>query len=81
MDDSGSSWDTWFQSVGSNIADKWSSSQWVQPYEIQKMQMSAMGQLGPYREGQAGITANRQGVTISPMLLIMGAVLLFAMKD
>ena len=81
MDESGSSWDTWFQSVGSNIADKWSSSQWVQPYEIQKLQMQAMGPLGPYREGQAGITATKQGVTISPMLLILGAVVLFAMKD
>lgn len=81
MDESGSSWDTWFQSVGSNIADKWSTSQWVQPYEVQKMQMTAQGQLGPYREGQAGITATKQGVTISPMLLILGAVALFAMRD
>lgn len=78
---SSSSWDSWFQSVGSNIADKWASSQWVQPYEIQKLQMTAQGPLGTYREGQPGIQATRAGLTISPMLLLIGAAFLFMNKD
>lgn len=74
------SWDSWIQSVGSTVVDKWSTAQWQQPYEIDRLKMEQQGMLGRYQEGQAGIRANRNGLTISPMLLLIGAAF-FLMKD
>jgi hypothetical protein len=69
-------WGDWAQQVAGSLINKASDKEWVQPYEIQKMQLQALGQLGMYNEGQASLTANRQGLTISPTLLLIGAVAL-----
>lgn len=67
-------WSTWTQNVAGNLINKAADSKWTHPYEIQKMQLQALGQLGMYQEGQASVTANRNGLTISPTLLLIGAV-------
>lgn len=76
-------WSTWVQSVSGGLIDKWGSAQFVQPYEVQKMQMQALGQLGYFNEGQAGLVANRNGLQISPGLLMIGGIVLLVvmMKD
>ncbi|WP_395137274.1 hypothetical protein [Schlegelella aquatica] len=74
-------WSTWIQQVGSGLIDKYADSKWRQPYEIQKLQMEALGQMGYYREGQP--SSPQQG-SISPtmLLLIGGAVLVVVlMRD
>lgn len=77
------SWATWAQNVSQGVIGKWADSKYTQPYEIQKVQMQALGQLGYFQEGQAGLIANRNGLQVSPGLLLLGgAVLLFVMmKD
>lgn len=67
-------WGDWAQQVSGSLLNKYADSKLVQPYEIQKMQLQALGQLGMYQEGQASVTAGRQGLTISPTLLLIGAV-------
>lgn len=67
-------WGDWTQQVAGSLINKASDNKWIQPYEIQKMQLQALGQLGMYQEGQASVTAGRQGLTISPTLLLIGAV-------
>lgn len=67
-------WGDWTQQVAGSLINKASDNKWVQPYEIQKMQLQALGQLGMYQECQASVTAGRQGLTISPTLLLIGAV-------
>lgn len=64
----------WAQQVSGSLINKYADNKLVQPYEIQKMQLQALGQLGMYQEGQASINAGRQGLTISPTLLLIGAV-------
>lgn len=55
----------------------------MQPYEVQKLQMQALGQLGYFNEGQAGLAVGRQGLQISPGLLMIGGIVLLVvmMKD
>lgn len=79
MDD----WSTWAQDVSAKLIGQWGNAEFVQPYEVQKLQMQALGQLGYFNEGQAGLVANRNGLTISPgLLLLAGAVMLVVMmKD
>lgn len=67
-------WSTWTQNVAGNLINKAADNKWTYPHEIQKMQLQALGQLGMYQEGQASVTANRNGLTISPTLLLIGAV-------
>lgn len=76
-------WSEWVQDVSGSLINQWGNAKFTQPYEVQKMQLQALGQLGIYQEGQAGIVANRNGLQISPGLLLLGgAVLLFVMmKD
>jgi hypothetical protein len=76
-------WSTWVQGVSGGLIDKWGSAQFVQPYEVQKLQMQALGQLGYFNEGQAGLVANRNGLQISPGLLMIGGIVLLVvmMKD
>jgi len=76
-------WSDWTQNVAGNLINQWGNAEFVQPYEVQKLQMQALGQLGYFNEGQAGLVANRNGLTISPgLLLLAGAVMLVVMmKD
>lgn len=71
-------WGTWLQQVGGGLLDKWGTAEYVQPYEIQKMQLAALGNLGYYVEGRTGVI--RQAGAVSPvnstLLLAGGAALL-----
>lgn len=74
-------WSTWVQNVSAGLIDKAASAQYVQPYEIQKLQLEALGQTGYYREGQAGtIPPVGGGLAISGnTLLLIGAAVLAVM--
>lgn len=80
------SWETWFQDVGASVINKAADAKWTQPYEVDKLRLRALGELGLYEEGQAGNVAAApaggllgmsQGTTL---LLIGGAVMLFLMS-
>ncbi len=76
------SWEQWFQDVGKSVIDKAASAKYTQPYEIDKLRLQALGQLGYYTEGQAG-TQVAPGTNMGPILLIGGALVLVMvmMKD
>lgn len=73
------SWSDWAQNVSGSLINKWGESKFVQPYEVQKLQMQALGQLGYFNEGQAGLAVGRQGLQISPGLLMIGGIVLVVM--
>ena len=76
-------WGDWAQQVGGKLIDKWSDAEWRQPYELQRAQLQALGQMGYYNEGQATISAGRNGLQISPGILLIGAVVMMVvmMRD
>lgn len=76
-------WSTWVQEVGSGLIDKAAGAKYVQPYEIQKLQLEALGQTGYYNEGQPGARAQNAGGFNPTMLLLIGAavVAIAIMKD
>lgn len=78
------SWSDFLQDAGKTVISKWSDKEFTQDYEIERLRLQALGQNGYYNEGQPG-TGRVQapetmlgGVTMSPGLLIGGAVLLVA---
>lgn len=77
--ETGTSWDSWAQQQGAGLIDKWASATYVQPYEIQKLRIQALGEQGYYAEGQPGVSATTQGqgfkLTPGVMLLAGAAVL------
>ena len=70
-------WQTTVQQWGGLLVDRWSAAEYVQPFEVQKLQLQALGQTGYYTEGQPGTQPAPQGFNITPgmVLLIGGAVL------
>lgn len=75
----GSSWETWFQNVASGVADKYASATWVQPFELQKMRIQALGETGYYQEGNpSGPAQNGTIAGISPGVLLLGGAALLA---
>ena len=78
-------WSTWIQNVGGSLLEKAGSARFVQPYELQKLELEALGQGGYYREGQPGTRSTGQeapkGINTT-VLLIGGALLAFVLlKD
>lgn len=72
-------WQTTAQQWGSLLVDRWSQAEFIQPYEVQKLRLQQLGELGLFEEGQPGIVAPAQpaGLTITPtMLLLLGGVAL-----
>lgn len=78
-------WEEWIQNVGGSLIDKAATAEYSQPYEIQRLRLEQLGQMGYYTEGQAGTlqkTGTVAGIPNSTLLLIGGAVVLFMfMKD
>lgn len=77
-------WSSWVQDVGAGLIDKAAGAKYVQPYEIQKLQLEALGQTGYYNEGQAGtrLPANNGGMNTTTLLLIGAAVVaVMLLKD
>ena len=75
-------WSTWVQDIGGGLLTRAADAKWVQPYEIQKLQLQALGEGGYYTEGRPG-TVQQGGIAISgtTMLLIGGAVLAVLMLE
>lgn len=78
-------WEEWFQNVAGSVIKDASQAKFTQPYEIQKLQLQALGTLGPYTEGvpqtvaPAGLFGMSQGTVL---LLGLGLVVAFvAMRD
>jgi hypothetical protein len=74
-------WEEWFQSQASKLVD----TKTTQPYELQRLRLEALGDMGYYTEGQAGTLrapGTVAGMTSGTLLLIGGALVLFMfMKD
>lgn len=77
-------WEEWFQNVAGGVIKDASAAKFTQPYEIQRLQLQALGELGPYTEGRpqtvapAGLFGMSQGT-----VLLIGAVLVavFVLRD
>ena len=69
----GQSWQRWFQGITSGLAEKWGDAQYVRPYEIRELEMTALGNRGYYREGQP-MMQGAAGFGITPTMLLLGAV-------
>lgn len=77
-------WSTWVQDIGSNLIDKAAGAKYVQPYEIQKLQLEALGQTGYYNEGQPGsrVPVANGGINMTVVLLIGAAIVgVLLLKD
>lgn len=73
------SWESWFQGAASTALDKYTSATWVQPYELQKLKIQALGELGAYQEGTpSGPSQNGTIGGISPGVLLLGGAALLA---
>ena len=70
-------WETWFQNVAGSVIDKAAQAKYVQPYEIDRLRLQALGDLGTYTEGQAGTMPAGQagafGLSNGALLLIGAA--------
>jgi len=80
----GADWASWFQGVASKVIGAAADAKYSQPYEIQRLQIQALGADGIYTEGQPGFraTGGGQGINGGALLLIGAAVLLVVlMKD
>lgn len=79
-----SSWQEWVQDVGGGVIGQWANAKYSQPYEVQKLQLQALGDAGYYREGQAGTAqpVRVTGLDTSTILLLGAAVVAVLMlKD
>jgi hypothetical protein len=74
-------WEEWFQNQAAKLVD----TKTTQPYELQRLRLEQLGQMGYYTEGQTGTVPRPgtiAGMTTGTLLLIGGAVMLFVfMKD
>lgn len=75
----GSDWGSWFQGVAGSVIQGAAAAQFQQPYEIDKLRLQALGQLGPYTEGQANAMGGTNNSTL--LLLGFGLVLVMLLKD
>lgn len=75
------SWEEWFQGVAGNVIDKAASAKYVQPYEIQRLQLQALGETGYYTEGRPATVA--QGTPVTSWLVLGGLALVavLVLKD
>lgn len=76
------SWEQWFQDVGSSVINKAAEAKFVQPYEIDKLRLQALGELGIYSEGQPQQPARGGGLfglSEGGTLLLIGAGLVAVM--
>lgn len=73
-------WEEWFQDVGKTVITQAADAKFKQPYEIERLRLEALGELGTYTEGQAQ-QPQASGIKNSTMLLIGGVVLLLVMMS
>lgn len=81
----GSNWESWFQGVAGKVIGSAVDAKYSQPYELQRLRLEALGDLGYYAEGQPGTLRQPGtvgGITTGTLLLIGGIALVFVlMKD
>lgn len=81
----GSAWESWIQGVAGNVIGKAADAKYSQNYELQRLRLQALGDMGYYAEGQPGVirqSGTVAGIPTGTLLLIGGAVLVFMlMKD
>jgi hypothetical protein len=75
----GGDWSSWVQGVLGGVVDKAATSQWVQPYETERMKLQALGNMGYgyYTEGQRQALVQPgtfAGINTGVLLLIGGVV-------
>lgn len=73
-------WEEWFQEVGKTVITQAADAKFKQPYEIERLRLEALGELGTYTEGQAQ-QPQASGINTTTMLLIGGAVLLLVVMS
>jgi hypothetical protein len=75
-------WTTWLQDVSKNTIDAAVKARYQQPYDIQRLQLEALGQNGYYVEGQTGaIRQTQQQINPTILLLIAGVVAVMMLKS
>jgi len=70
----------WQQTIGSwgtTLLNGYTNAKFVQPYEVQKLQLQALGQDGLYNEGQPGVYVPPPAINSTTLLLIGAAVVAF----
>lgn len=74
-------WEEWFQSVGGDVIRSAADAKFRQPYEIQRLQLQALGENGLYYPEGRPAPAPAGGLVLggSTLLLIGGAVLLLVL--
>ncbi len=50
-------WSTWIQDVGGSVIKTAAQAQYQSPYDVQKLQIQALGEKGYYIEGKTGAIA------------------------
>lgn len=71
-------WENWFQNVAGSVIDKAATAKYVQPYEIDRLRLQALGDLGYYTEGQPGAQAPQQQNNTQQSWLVLGGLVLVA---
>lgn len=77
-------WEEWIQNVAGSVIKDASQAKFQQPYEVQKLRLQALGELGLYNEGvpqtvaQPTMFGMSQGMVL---LLGLGVLAVFALKD
>ena len=73
-------WQEWFQDVAGSVVKSAANAKYNQPYEIQKLQLQALGANGlVYPEGQPATVASAPVFNMTTMLIIGGVVLAAAL--
>lgn len=78
------SWEETFQNWGTLLVDRATSAKYVQPYEVDKLRLQALGDMGYYAEGQPGTVAQPGGLNIKGgtlLLLGLGLAAVMMLKD
>lgn len=72
-------WSSTVQNWGTTLLNGYANAKYVQPYEVEKLQLQALGQAGLYNEGQPGVYVPPPAINSTTLLLIGAAVVAFMM--
>lgn len=76
-------WTETIQDWGSTVLQGVVDKEYRQEFELDRMKIQALGDMGYYDEGQAGAYMRAPGAGVSPGLLLLGGavLLVFLLKD
>lgn len=74
-----SAWETWAQEVGKTVITAAANAEFVQPFELSKLKIQALGDAGYYTEGQRGVAGNSGAALPSGVVLLGLAALAFVL--